>query len=61
LWQHARGGNRGGAHVGRPGEKGERPGPWGIVSFQDYSRIFFIFDLNWFGQKIDVTCLKILK
>jgi hypothetical protein len=33
------------ARVGRPGEKGERPGPGGIVTFQNYSKIF-ISELN---------------
>jgi hypothetical protein len=43
-WHPAWGGNRGGVSVGQPEEKGERPGPGGIVTFQNYSKIF-IFEL----------------
>jgi hypothetical protein len=37
--------HKGGVHMGRPGEKGDRPSPGEIVTFQNYSKIF-IFELN---------------
>jgi hypothetical protein len=42
------GGNRGGARLGRPGEKRERVGPMKNSDIQNYSKIF-IFDLNLFN------------
>jgi hypothetical protein len=49
---------QGRARVGWPGERENGPGPWRIVIFQNYSKIFN-FDLNSFSQKIDFLCLKI--
>jgi hypothetical protein len=47
--QRMQGGNRGGARVGRPGEKGERVGPMKNSDISELFKDFFIFDLNLFG------------